>query len=177
MNKLYEYIENKTNKKVAAIIDSQLDLDDDAGRVWINPNTGAVLSNFDYFKLVIKEALDSCSKNNIKNDSDVANKIVNYFESEEDFKYIDFDFDDNQDGTYTISIATNLGGYKEYSFGVLEWDESQKLYILWTGASYSGTGSGLEKNSDEDISYYESLQETEDAIKDEIIDGLINSQY
>ena len=105
MTNLYEYVENKTNKKVAAIIDSQLDLDDNAGRVWINPVTGAVLSNFDYFKMVIKEALNGCSK---KDDISVADKIINYFKSENDFKYIDFDFNDNLDGTYIVEIATNI---------------------------------------------------------------------
>lgn len=172
MSKLYEYLENKTSKKVAAIIDSQLDLDDNAGRVWINPTTGAELSNYDYFKMTIKEALDGCSK---KDDISVADNIINYFESEDGFYFIDFDFDDQQDGTYTVNISTNLGGYKEYCFGSLEWDDEQKVCVLWTGTSYSGTGSGLENTSDDGVSYFESLAETKQAIQDEITDSLINS--
>ena len=171
MSKLYKYLEKKTNKKVAAIIDSQLNLDDNAGRVWINPNTGAELSNYDYFKMVIKEALDGCSK---KEGISVADKIVKYFESEDGFKYVDFDFDDNLDGTYTVNISTNLHGYKEYRYGSLEWDDDQKLYVLWTGASFSGEGSGLENTSDEGVSYFDSLAETKQAIQDEIADSLIN---
>lgn len=171
MTNLYEYIENKTNKRVAAMIDSQLDLDDNAGRVWINPTTGAVLSNFDYFKMVIKEALNGCSK---KDYISVADKIINCFKSENDFKYIDFDFNDNLDGTYTVEIDTNLSGYKEYRYGYLEWDNEQKLYVLWTGASYSDVDSGLEKASDEGVSYFNSLVETKQAIQDEIENSLIN---
>lgn len=163
----YNYLEEKTSKKVATIVNSQINLGDNAERVWVNPLTGVELSNYDYSKTIIKEALDGCIK---KDDTSVADKIVNFFETEHDFKYIDFDFNDNGDKTYTINISTNLDGYKEYRYGSLEWDDDQKLYVLWTGTSYSGKGSNLENSSDEGISYYDSLQETQDAIKDEITD-------
>ena len=174
MTDIYKYIENKTSKKTAVVVDSQLNLDDNVNRVWVNPLTGAELSNYDYFKMIIKEALDDCNKSNLKDDISIADKIVKYFESEQDFKYIEFTFDDNSDGTYTVTVATNLSEYREYDFGLIDWDEAQNIYVLWTGASYSGEGSGLEKNSDEGVSYYDNLQETEDAIKDEIVDSLVD---
>ena len=174
MTDIYKYIENETSEKTAVIVGSQLNLDDNAERVWVNPLTGVELSNYDYFKMIIKEALADCNKNNLKDSISVADKIVKYFESEQDFKYIEFTFDDNSDGTYTVTVATNLSEYREYDFGLLDWDEAQNVYVLWTGASYSSEGSGLEKNSDEGVSYYDNLQETEDAIKDEIVDSLVN---
>lgn len=174
MTDIYKYIENKTSEKTAVIVDSQLNLDDNADRVWINPLTGAELSNYDYFKMIINETLDDCNESNLKDDISVADKIVKYFESEQDFKYIEFAFNDNSDGTYTITVTTNLSGYREYDFGLLDWDKMQNVYVLWTGASYSSEESGLAKNSDEGISYYDNLQETEDTIKDEIIDGLVD---
>ena len=174
MTDIYKYIENKTSEKTAVVVDSQRNLDDNADRVWVNPLTGAEFSNYDYFKMIIKEALDDCNKSNLKDDIRIADKIVKYFESEQDFKYIEFTFDDNSDGTYTVTVATNLSEYREYDFGLLDWDEMQNIYVLWTGASYSGEGSGLEKNSDEGVSYYDNLQETKDAIKDEIVDSLVN---
>ena len=174
MTDIYKYIENKTSEKTAVVVDSQLNLDDNAARVWVNPLTGVELSNYEYYKMIIKEALDDCNKSNLKDDISTADKIVKYFESEQDFKYIEFIFDDNSDGTYTVTVATNLSEYREYDFGLLDWDEMQNVYVLWTGASYSSEGSGLAKNSDEGVSYYDNLQETEDAIKDEIIDSLVN---
>ena len=174
MTDIYKYIENKTSEKTAAVVDSQLSLDDNADRVWINPLTGAELSNYDYFKMIINEALADCNESNLKDNISVADKIVKYFESEQDFKYIEFTFDDNSDKTYTVTVATNLSEYREYDFGVLDWDETQNVYALWTGASYSSEESGLAKNSDEGVSYYDNLQETEDAIKNEIVDDLVN---
>ena len=85
---------------------------------------------------------------------------------------IKVNFNDNNDGTYTINVLTDK---KDYVFGLLEWDETQKLYVLWTGTSYSGTGSGLENTSDEGVSYYDDLTETEQEIKDEITDGLLDT--
>ena len=174
MTDIYKYIVYETSEKTAAIVDSQLNLDDNVNRVWVNPLTGVELSNYDYFKMIIKEALADCNKSNLKDDISVADKIVKYFESEQDFKYIEFTFDDNSDGTYTVTVATNLSEYREYDFGLLDWDEAQNVYVLWTGASYSSEESGLAKNSDEGVSYYDNLQETEDAIKDEIADSLVN---
>lgn len=174
MTDIYKYIENKTSEKTAAAVGSQLNLDDSANRVWVNPLTGVELSNYDYYKMIINEALANCNESNLKDDISVADKIVKYFESEQDFKYIEFAFDDNSDETYTVTVATNLSGYREYDFGLLEWDEMQNVYVLWTGTSYSSEESGLAKNSDEGVSYYDNLQETEDTIKDEIIDGLVN---
>ena len=174
MTDKYKYIENATSEKTAVVVDSQLNLDDNADRVWVNPLTGVELLNYDYFKMIIKEALDVCNKSNLKDDISVADKIVKYFESEQDFKYIEFAFDDNSDETYTVTVATNLSEYREYDFGLLDWDEAQNVYALWTGASYSSKESGLAKNSDEGVSYYDNLQETEDAIKDEIVDSLVN---
>ena len=174
MTDIYKYIEHETSEKTAVVVDSQLNLDDNADRVWVNPLTGAELSNYDYFKMIIKEALADCNKSHLKDDISVADKIVKYFESEQDFKYIEFIFDDNSDKTYTVTVATNLSGYREYDFGLLDWDEAQNVYVLWTGASYSSEESGLAKNSDEGVGYYDNLQETEDTIKDEIVDSLVN---
>ena len=174
MTDIYKYIENETSEKTAVIVDSQLNLDDNANRVRVNPLTGAELSNYDYFKMIIKEVLADCNKSNLKDSISIADKIVKYFESDQDFKYIEFAFDDNSDKTYTVTVATNLGGYREYDFGLLDWDETQNIYVLWTGASYSSEGSELAKNSDEGVSYYDNLQETEYAIKDEIVDSLVN---
>lgn len=86
-------------------------------------------------------------------------------------KIVDVNLKDNWDGTYMINAVTKSG---EYQLGVLEWDDDQEAYVLWTGTSYSETGSGWETNSDEGVSYYDSVQETKDAIKDEIVDSLIN---
>ena len=85
-------------------------------------------------------------------------------------------FDDNLDGTYTVNIVKNLDDCQEYQcrYGVVEWDESQGLYVLWTGTSYSSADSGLETTSDEGVSYYDSLQETEDDIREELVDSLLN---
>ena len=174
MTDIYKYIENATSEKTAVVVDSQLNLDDNAARVWVNPLTGAELSNYDYFKMIIKEALADCNKSNLKDSISIADKIVKYFESDQDFKYIEFTFDDNSDETYTVTVTTNLSGSCEYDFGLIDWDEVQNVYVLWTGASYSSEESGLAKNSDEGVSYYDNLQETEDAIKDEITDSLIN---
>lgn len=174
MTDIYKYIENKTSEKTAVVVDSQLNLDDNADRVWVNPLTGVELSNYDYFKMIINEALANCNESNLKDDISVADKIVKYFESERDFKYIEFTFDDNSDETSTVTVATNLSGYREHDFGLIDWDETQNVYVLWTGTSYSSEESGLAKNSDEGVSYYDNLQETEDAIKDEIVDSLVN---
>ena len=85
-------------------------------------------------------------------------------------------FNDNLDGTYMVEIVKNSDGCQEYQYryGVLEWDDIQGVYVLWTGASYSDSDSGLQSSSDEGVSYYDSLQETKDAIKDEVVDSLIN---
>ena len=174
MTDIYKYIENATSEKTAVVVDSQLNLDDNAARVWVNPLTGAELSNYDYFKMIIKEALADCNKSNLKDSISIADKIVKYFESDQDFKYIEFTFDDNSDETYTVTVTTNLSGSCEYDFGLIDWDEVQNVYVLWTGASYSSEESGLAKNSDEGVSYYDNLQETEDAIKNEIVDSLVN---
>lgn len=170
------YIKNKTSKKAVEIVSSQIDLDDHTERTWFNPSTGAVLSNYDYIKMVTNEATDGYSKTTLKDDSEVANKIVDYFRSEEDFKYIEFNFDNNDDDddTYTVRIVTNFRGYHEYVLGLIDWNDLQKVYVLWTGPSYSDSDSGLKNSSDEGVSYYDSLQETEDDIIDDIIDELIN---
>lgn len=171
---IYTYIKNRTSEKALDIIGSQTDLDDHTERTWFNLSTGAVLSNYAYVKMITSEALNGATNTTLKNDIKIANKIVNYFRSEEDFQYIDFSFDDNLDDTYTVRIATNLGGYREYVFGMIEWDDIQGVYVLWTGASYSDSDSGLQDSSDEGVSYSDSLQETEDDIKDDVIDNLIN---
>lgn len=171
---IYTYIKNRTSEQAADIIGSQTDLDDHTERTWFNLSTGAVLSNYAYVKMITNEALNGVTNTTLKNDIKIANKIVNYFRSEEDFQYIDFSFDDNLDDTYTVRIATNFSGYREYVLGVIEWDDIQGVYVLWTGASYSDSDSGLQNSSDEGASYSDSLQETEDDIKDDVIDNLIN---
>lgn len=171
---IYTYIKNRTSEQAADIIGSQTDLDDHTERTWFNLSTGAVLSNYAYVKMITNEALNGVTNTTLKNDIKIANKIVNYFRSEEDFQYIDFSFDDNLDDTYTVRIATNFDGYREYVLGVIEWDDIQGVYVLWTGASYSDSDSGLQNSSDEGASYSDSLQETEDDIKDDVIDNLIN---
>lgn len=170
---IYTYLKNKTSDKVLEIVGSQMDLDDHTERTWFNPYTGSVLSNYAYIKMVINEAIDGCSKATLKDDIKIANKIVDYFRSEEEFKYIDFSFDDNGDETYTVGVTTNFGGYREYVFGLIEWDEMQQVYVLWTGTSYSDSDSGLKSSSDEGVSYSDSLQETKNDIMDEIIDSLL----
>lgn len=171
---IYTYIKNRTSEQAADIIGSQTDLDDHTERTWFNLSTGAVLSNYAYVKMITNEALNGVTNTTLKNDIKIANKIVNYFRSEEDFQYIDFSFDDNLDDTYTVRMATNFSGYREYVLGVIEWDDIQGVYVLWTGASYSDSDSGLQNSSDEGASYSDSLQETEDDIKDDVIDNLIN---
>lgn len=171
---IYTYLKNKTSEKVLEVVSSQMDLDDHAERTWFNPSTGAVLSNYDYIRMIVKTVLVSSNKATLKDDSQVANKIVEYFNRQKEFKYVDFTFDDNLDDTYTVRITTNFSGFREYVLGVIEWNEIQRVYVLWTGTSYSDSDSGLQNSSDIGVSYYDSLQETEADIKDEIINDFIN---
>ena len=130
---IYTYLKNETSEKVLEVVSSQMDLDDHAERTWFNPSTGAVLSNYDYIRMIVKKVLVSSSKATLKDDIQVANKIVEYFNTQKEFKYVDFTFDDNLDDTYTVRITTNFSGFSEYVLGVIEWDEIQKVYVLWTG--------------------------------------------
>lgn len=171
---MHTYLKNETSEKVPEVVSSQMDLDDHAARTWFNPSTGAVLSNYDYIRMIVKKVLASSRKATLKDDIQVANKIVEYFNTQKEFNYIDFTFDDNLDDTYTVRITTNFSGFREYVLGVLEWDERQEVYVLWTGTSYSDSDSGLQNSSDIGVSYYDSLQETKDDIKDEIINDFIN---
>lgn len=149
-------------------------LKNETRRTWFNPSTGAVLSNYDYIRMIVKKVRVSSSKATLKDDSQAANKIIEYFNTQKEFNYIDFTFDDNLDDTYTVRITTNFSGFREYVLGVIEWDEIQEVYVLWTGTSYSDSNSGLQSSSDVGVSYYNNLQETEDDIKEETIDDFIN---
>lgn len=169
---IYTYIKNRISERAADIIGSQIDLDDHTERTWFNLSTNVLLSNDDYFRMITNKAINT--KTTLKNDIEIANKIVNYyFTSKEDFKYIDVIFEDNCDDSYTVRIVTNFGGYRECVVGLIDWDDVQGVYVLWTGASYSDSDSGLQDSSDEGVSYSDNLQETEDDIKDELIDELI----
>lgn len=171
---IYTYLKNETSEKVLEVVSSQMDLDDHAERTWFNPSTGAVLSNYDYIRMIVKAVLVSSNKATLKDDIQVGNKIVEYFNTQKEFKYINFTFDDNLDDTYTVRITTNFSGFCEYVLGVLEWDEMQEVYVLWTGTSYSDSDSGLQSSNDVGVSYYDNLQETEDDIRDETIEDFIN---
>lgn len=169
---IYTYIKNRISERAADIIGSQIDLDDHTERTWFNLSTDVRLSNDDYFRMITNEAINT--KTTLKNDIEIAKKIVNYYlTSKEDFKYIDVIFEDNYDDSYTVRIVTNFGGYRECVVGLIDWDDVQGVYVLWTGASYSDSDSGLQDSSDEGVSYSDNLQETEDDIKDELIDELI----
>lgn len=170
---IYTYIKNRISERAADIIGSQIDLDDHTERTWFNLSTNVLLSNDDYFRTITNKAIND-TKTTLKNDIEIANKIINYyFTSKEDFKYIDVIFEDNYDDSYTVRIVTNFDGYRECVLGLIDWDDVQGVYVLWTGASYSDSDSGLQDSSDEGVSYSDNLQETEDDIKDELIDEFI----
>lgn len=171
---IYTYIKNSISERAADIIGSQIDLDDHTERTWFSLSTDVWLSNDAYFRMLTDQAINGVANAAFKNDIEVANKIVDaYFTSKEDFKYIDVIFEDNCDDTYTVRVVTNFGGYRECVVGLIDWDDIQGVYVLWTGTSYSDSDSGLQDSSDEGVSYSDSLQETEDEIKDDLIDEFI----
>lgn len=171
---IYTYIKNRIGEQAADIIGSQIDLDDHTERTWFNLSTNVWFSNDAYFRMITDKAINGVTNTAFKSDIEVANKIVDYyFTSKEDFKYIDVIFEDNYDDTYTVRMATNFGGYCECVVGLIDWDDIQGVYVLWTGTSYSDSDSGLQDSSDEGVSYSDSLQETEDEIKNDLIDEFI----
>ena len=167
MTDLYTFLERKTSKKVADMVNAELNLYS-ASRVWVNLTTGTELSNYDYFKRIIKKVLDSCSKNALKDDDSVANKIIDSVKSKQDFKYININFYDYDD-SLAIDVSSNINGsYKDYSkFGILAFSKSKQKYYRTSSVAY-GFKPSIKK-------YYSAdLVKTEKAIKDEIIGALIN---
>ena len=72
---------------------------------------------------------------------------------------------------FDVRVAGDEGKYKAgnwYKYGELKFDEEQNLWVLWTGASYSGSDTVQSSQSDEGTSYEEGLQESQDEIKDEL---------
>ena len=81
---IYTYLKNETSEKVLEVVSSQMDLDDHAERTWFNPYTGAILSNYDYIRMIVKTVLVSSNKATLKDDIQVANKIVEYFNRQQE---------------------------------------------------------------------------------------------
>lgn len=79
------------------------------------------------------------------------------------------EFFDNEDGTYDVrTISLDPESKDDWAqYGVLKFDKDQNAWVLWTGTSYSE--GKMAKQSDEGVTYEESLKDTEQEIKDELI--------
>lgn len=77
-------------------------------------------------------------------------------------------FDKNNEKSYDVRLYNDYK-YDFTRYGVLKLDASG-VWVLWTGTSYSDNESGLATNSDEGVSYFKDLEETQNTIKDELIE-------
>lgn len=68
------------------------------------------------------------------------------------------DFLKNTDNSHDVMITYENDD--QFTYGTLEFDKEQGAWVLW----YKGQG------GDDGVTYHESLQETEEQVKDEVID-------
>lgn len=79
---------------------------------------------------------------------------------------IDVSFEKDGDNKYLVNAKDSNG--VEFNYGVLLFDKDQEAWVLWTGMGYSEADTSLSDDSDDGVTYEESLEET----KQEIIDDL-----
>ena len=72
---------------------------------------------------------------------------------------------------FDVRVAGSKEKYEAgnwYKYGELKFDQEQNLWVLWTGASYSGIDTVQSSQSAEGTNYEDDLQETQSEIKDEL---------
>lgn len=78
------------------------------------------------------------------------------------------EFSKNDLTSYDVRVLKDSAGHDWDELGTLELDSESGLWVLWTGVSYTDPAA-MEKSgalwSDDGTSYFESLKETETAIK------------